>query len=138
MTGLVCVSCTDVPHKDCYWEENISKARLCEPCYKVMMNGELKDRRRIERLLLKARPKPIKPLFWRRWLVYWAFALWTTMPKLSRIAWRWSRALATEGTQMKLAAYCSGIMMEKRMAGEYEDEPKTTVPSATERFRVEL
>lgn len=64
--------------------------------------------------------------WWRVLLVNLAFSWHMVRPRLSAYAWRMSRFLATEKTHMALAAYCSGVMMNKRILGEYEDPAPTT------------
>lgn len=74
------------------------------------------------------KPQRISVWFWRRWLVQLAF-LWnmSNRPVLSKISWRMSRWFASEYTHAALAAYCSGIMINARLNGEYEDpEPSVS------------
>ncbi len=68
----------------------------------------------------------ITPSFWRVLLLNLAFAWHMTRPRLSRYAWRLARFAASERTHMALAAYCSGVVMTKRIIGEYEDPEPTT------------
>jgi len=69
------------------------------------------------------KPQRISLWFWRRWLVQLAF-IWnlSNRPVLSKIAWRMSRWFASDNTHAALAAYCSGIMINARLNGEYEDK----------------
>lgn len=66
----------------------------------------------------------ISASWWRVLLINLAFAWHLTRPKWSTFVWRLSRFAATERTHMALAAYCSGVMVNKRLYGEYEDVPK--------------
>lgn len=68
----------------------------------------------------------ISASWWRVMLVNLAFKWHMVRPEWSARAWRLSRFMATERTHMALAAYCSGVMVNKRLYGEYEDKPDPT------------
>ncbi len=57
------------------------------------------------------------PVFWRRWLIGWAFRL-NHHGMLSKVCWRLSRLWATENTHMLLSGYVSGLYMNAIMRGE--------------------
>ncbi len=65
----------------------------------------------------------MKPSWWRCIFIYLAFS-WNLkgLNKLANISWRISRIFASERTNMLMAAYCSGIMINARLNGQYEDE----------------
>lgn len=77
----------------------------------------------------------MKPIFWRRWFVLLAFK-WNIEDKesWSRWAWKASRWLATEKVHMKLAAYCTGYVMNARLRGEYEDPEPILISSPTKAY----
>ena len=71
----------------------------------------------------KVKPKMVTASWWRVLLINLAFGWHLTRPKWSAFAWKASRFLATVSVHMALAAYCAGIVMHKRIMGEYEDPP---------------
>ncbi len=72
--------------------------------------------------------KRITASFWRCWLVTLAFT-WNLSGwlKLSKLAWRLSRVFASEQTNMALAAYSAGILINARLQGQYEDPPSDEI-----------
>lgn len=58
-----------------------------------------------------------KPVFWRRWLITWAFSL-NHHSWYSKLFWRLSRFAASEDTHALLAAHSAGLYMNAIMRGE--------------------